>query len=280
MGEMDLRRYWFRRTDTLGFSPLAPFEGVAPGTVERLRRSTLRRALVRLRHLDIKPADVALASYPRSGNTWAKQMLGDLLAERELDRVEAERLIPSVGFHHRAPAVAAGGGRLVKTHEPYRGEFTRAIYLVRDVRDVALSLFAVEEARSRPRESFAAFTEDLAAGKTLGYGSWQTHVDSWLGAAGLDLLVLRYEDLLADPARGVARMASFLGLDPDPAEVQSVVRRHQAGVVRVAAHERELANPAFRGRRIAGAALERPPELRPALEALAAASPALRRFDY
>jgi hypothetical protein len=35
------------------------------------------------------------------------------------------------------------GSRLMHTHEPYRRDYRRVVYLVRDIRDVVLSEFAM-----------------------------------------------------------------------------------------------------------------------------------------
>jgi hypothetical protein len=63
---------------------------------DRLRRSMLRRVVYGWRHRGLKPADVMLASYPRSGNSWTKLMLAELLAgSAEVNSRSKEWLVPA-----------------------------------------------------------------------------------------------------------------------------------------------------------------------------------------
>ena len=47
-----------------------------------------------------------------------------------------------MGTHRPMKPVLPNGGRLIKTHEQYRSQYKRAIYLMRDLRDVMLSNWA------------------------------------------------------------------------------------------------------------------------------------------
>jgi hypothetical protein len=49
-------------------------------------------------------------------------------------------------------------------------------------------------------------------------GSWGDHVASWLGTrqGHTGFLLLRYEDILADPPRELVKLASLLGIEPTP----------------------------------------------------------------
>src|SRR5205823_8280937 len=66
-----------------------------------------------------------------SGNTWLRFLIMEILggATAEFDNVN--RLIPEIGLHGNTPSLLPGGGRLIKTHERYRPEYKRAIYLYR-----------------------------------------------------------------------------------------------------------------------------------------------------
>ncbi len=53
-------------------------------------------------------------------------------------------------------------------------------------------------------------------------GSWSGNVSSWLDRAPGPKLLLRYEDLLAEPAAALAALARFTGLEVSPAVRQTV----------------------------------------------------------
>ncbi len=95
-----------------------------------------------------------------------------------------------------------------------------AVYLMRNPLDVAVSL-AFHSGFKDMSESVGK----LNGPATVGGGrnadqvrqrmwDWSTHVESWTGAP-FPVLVLRYEDLLADAARQLAKLVRFLGLTGD-----------------------------------------------------------------
>src|SRR6478609_3418023 len=83
--------------------------------------------------------EVMLISYPRSGNTWLRFVLGNLIAVDATDFVNIEDRVPSIyasSTRHirRVPAPC-----VIKSHERYTPTYRRAVYLGRDPRDVAAS---------------------------------------------------------------------------------------------------------------------------------------------
>lgn len=194
-----------------------------------LSSSPLRAPLFWYRHLGLRPADVFLASYPRSGNTWLRFVLCDLLTGRS-DRFEwVNRATAELGAQGRTPPLLPGEGRLVKTHEPYRPAYRRAVYMVRDVRDVVLSEHALQLGIGVFDGPFDAFLKRFLAGRANGFGTWTSHVESWLAAAAgrpSDILVLRFEDMRSSPETALARIVSFLGLQAAPDAVAAAVRNN------------------------------------------------------
>ena len=141
-----------------------------------------------------------------------------------------QRFVPEIGIHARAFPLVPGGGRLIKTHEPYRREYKRAIYIVRDVRDVMLSSFARESAMDVLHiRTLDEYVRPFMEGRMTRFGSWQQHVDGWMNsplAKRGDLLVLSFEEMRKDLEGSVARCLDFLGKRVDPSVVQNVVRNN------------------------------------------------------
>jgi hypothetical protein len=172
------------------------------------------------------PQDVFIASYPRSGSTWLRFLLLELLTRNTAGFESVNRLIPDVGRHHGVPGLLPAGGRLIKTHEACRPLYQRAVYIVRDVRDVVLSEFDYENALNRISEDFDTFLMLSLTSSVNGYGCWQTHVLSWLDSPlGLSdgLLVIRFEDLRARTEEVLAEAAGFLGVSADRATIRSAI---------------------------------------------------------
>lgn len=198
---------------------------------------------MRLRHRGLHPGDTFLAAYPKSGNTWLKFMVAELAGGEEVDFESTESMVPAIGRHHEAPQLLPGGGRIVKTHEPFRGDYGRAVYLVRDVRDVIVSYHHYVQWRSDRQIDLDAFLDGWVSGRLDGLGPWHEHVTSWLDArqSGVPVFLVRYEDLRAEPREWLGKVAEFLRLDPGDGALESAVAHNQIERMR----EKEILNREF-----------------------------------
>ena len=208
-------------------------------------RAYVRLPAVALRHTAISPRDVFVLSYPRSGNTWVRFMLAHLVIGREPSFDDVFSHIPPVGRHRGAPGVLPDGGRLIKSHErpapPHGSSYRKAVYLVRDGRDVSVSYYYWYLQNGLYEGPFDGFLRLFLAGRLDGFGAWHEHVRSWLTsppARANALLVVRYEDLLARPTESLGRIAEFVGLDATREQLEdALVSREQveAALCRAAA---------------------------------------------
>ena len=163
--------------------------------------------------------DTYLVSYPRSGSTWLRCMLTTLVHGTEVTPALVSATVPDVHRSNRArprnvePLV-------VKSHTPFVDIPAKVVYLVRDGRDAIVSFHYLQMQRHRvppgtdPRLAF--FGDDAWPCR------WHEHVTGWLdGLAGRDAdryVVLRYEDLVAEPEKHLEAVARLAGLtEPAPA---------------------------------------------------------------
>jgi len=194
----------------------------------KFAKTRLRAPLVWLQHRNLSPTDVFLGSYPKSGITWTRFVLFEILSGLHAGFRSVNQLMTGVGQHTKALRLLPGGGRLVSTHEQYRKDYHRAIYVVRDARDVLLSEFAFLSALDYFRGDLDQFISTFlfTCGSAYGYGPWHRHVSSWLDSpiAGTEnLLLVRFEDLRQDPVAWFSRMAEFLGVDVDQGKIRLAV---------------------------------------------------------
>jgi hypothetical protein len=195
-------------------------------------KTPLRVALTWLRHRGLEPADVIYASYPKSGSTWARFVLFEILSGMPAGFRKTNSLMPGIGSQSKALRLLPGGGRLIATHEDYQKEYRKAIYVVRDPRDIVLAEHAFYTVLDYYHDDLDHFIESFLLTKNCsvyGYGPWQRHISSWLDSpiAGTDnMLVLRFEDLRNDPVPGFARMVEFLGVDVDMDKIQRAVENN------------------------------------------------------
>jgi hypothetical protein len=177
-------------------------------------RQAIRPIMRTVRLVGVTPDDTLIASFPRSGSTWLRFLLADILLGRDPDWGSMERAVPIVGAHRGAPPVGTGPGRLIKTHDLATGRVRRAVYLARDGRDVTLANY-----RWFVRGGYDGTLEDFVprfvAGKMNVFGSWAGHVTYWLDssvARNGALHVVRYEDLREDTAAALGGVVRFLGI--------------------------------------------------------------------
>jgi hypothetical protein len=192
----------------------------------KLSKTSLRIPHIWLRHRGITPADVFHASYPRSGTTWSRFTLFELLTGHESGFNAVNAGISGVGRHKHSPRVLPNDGRLIATHEQYRSEYKRAIYIVRDARDVVLSEFAYTTALEFFQGDLGEFLQTFLCAKINAFGPWQRHVASWLDspiASTGNLLVVHYEDLRKNPLEGFGRVADFLGVNVTPERIRRAI---------------------------------------------------------
>ena len=125
-------------------------------------------------------------------------MLFEILLGQSPSFNHVDKVVPDIGKQDKASPVLPNQGRLIKTHEPYRTEYKKAIYLVRDARDVALSEFAYQKALGLAGDDFDMFLQRFLRGTVNPFGSWTAHVDSWVKAkddARAQILVVRFDEM-------------------------------------------------------------------------------------
>lgn len=171
-----------------------------------------------------------MASYPRSGSTWLRFMLFQVLTGQDPSFNSIDVTIPEIDAHRGVRPLLPNGGRLIKTHERYRADYKRAIFLVRDVRDVLLSGYArateVGLAELVSKGDLDSFLVSFMEGRALQWGSWQRHTSEWLDcplSKTGNLLVVRYEDLRKTPEPIIAQLMEFVGVKPDMNVIRKAV---------------------------------------------------------
>jgi hypothetical protein len=178
----------------------------------------------RERNKNVEPVrsnQVVLVSYPKSGNTWLRFLIGNYLTGNKCDFTNSHLIVPDT---HYNPG-DCGAAPIFKSHAAYTPEYQKVIYLVRDGRDVAVSYYYhAKKFRLIPQnEAFADFLLKFNQGGMDDFGIWSEHVCSWLDHAPDDFLLIRYEDLKSDAYTVLQRVLDFCGLDVRPEDLKSAV---------------------------------------------------------
>ncbi len=166
--------------------------------------------------------DVFIVSYPKSGNTWARFLLANLLRPRDttIDFHNVSRFVPEVGRHEdildQLPRP-----RLIKSHAPRQRRYPRTVLIVRDGRDVYSSYFHHLHKSLPEGTTFGEFLRREDHSPCL----WGQHTGAWLDQArqASRVLRVRYEDLKSDTLGELTRMAEWIGLDTTPSGLRGAV---------------------------------------------------------
>jgi hypothetical protein len=211
-------------------------------TRRRISKTFFRVPVVWYRHRSLTERDAYVAAYARTGSVWLRFLLYEILAHDSATFDTVNKHVPDVGRHGQSLPLLPDGGRLLKTHEPYRKEYRKAIYMVRDPRDVILSEYAFYQQSRRIDYTFDEFFKLFLQGKSNGYGPWASHVRSWLQspiAANGNLLVIKFEDLKKQTESSLRRILNFLGSEAAP----DVIRRAIANNTVAKMQEKERESP-------------------------------------
>jgi len=205
----------------------------------QVAKTGVRAPLVWARHQSLRANDVFFASYPRSGSTWLRFVLFESIAGQASGFGNVNESIPDVKEHKTGLPLMPNGGRLIKTHEVFHPEYRKAVYLVRDPRDVALSEYAYQTALGLVNEPLDDYLPKFLTKGVNPFASWSAHVNSWLTSplTPEQLLVVKFEDLRRDTITGVSEIISFFGLTPNEAQIRQAVANNS--VERMKAKEKE-----------------------------------------
>jgi hypothetical protein len=184
------------------------------------------------RNLAVFPDDAFIVSYPRSGNTWTRFLVANLIHPDEpITFSNIERVIPDTSALSSRTLKRVPRPRILKSHEYFDYRYQKVVYLVRDPRDVVLSLYHFRRKYrtiddSYPIEKYVV--ERFIKGDMD--VSWGEHVGSWLGACGKDprFLLVRYEDPLEVTSQQLGTMAR----DAIPERVACAIERSAADRLR------------------------------------------------
>jgi hypothetical protein len=178
----------------------------------------------------------------RACSTWQYEVVAHLIEQHKegqrLGYVTSEEyvaLLRSDRSNSQSRSLLASRWRVLKSHDRDRSfayevtaERAMAVYAYRDVREVVFSLM---------HKRGMTFEQLVRAGMIH-----QVLANDRFWMAQPNVLVQRYEDLLGEPARGVAELASYLGIELEASEAARIALEysHEANRARTEALRRKL----------------------------------------
>ncbi|MEO1628738.1 MAG: sulfotransferase domain-containing protein, partial [Bacteroidota bacterium] len=150
-----------------------------------------------------------LASFPRSGNTFFRNVLYEVygLASSTYHQDEQRELDPNFASF---PVVKT---HLLPADLPAEWRDKPSVYLIRDGRDALVSIAHHRKDIVAPgTDFFNNLLEAILAQKGSFFGGWSKNVRQWTQKADI---VIRFQDLIQDPIREIEKLRSIIDL-PQP----------------------------------------------------------------
>lgn len=173
----------------------------------------------------IDPNDIFLVSYPKSGNTWLRFLIGNYFSANQCDFTNIHSIIPDI---HYDPSKInkIKEPRIIKSHNSFCPKYRKVIYLVRDGRDVAVSYYYhyLKFKQNQDSISFNEYLKQFNAGQ-VDYGLWADHINSWLdNFNSIDkYLIIKYEDIHKNPFDSLKKVIKFAELSIDEERIKKSV---------------------------------------------------------
>jgi hypothetical protein len=179
----------------------------------------------------LRPDDQFLVSYPRSGNTWVRHLLREVIIRGRPDLPPPEKLwmlIPDLHVHpmeHPARGIFGMPTRIFKSHNLRDLRGRRIVYIFREPADTLISYFHFH-VRGKIEPALVAQGPDAFCQAML--PRWCEHVNMALdeiAVAPSRMLLVSYEMLTQDGARALGAITRFLGLKADEAVLTAAIEQ-------------------------------------------------------
>ncbi|SFG89785.1 Sulfotransferase domain-containing protein [Desulfotomaculum arcticum] len=207
--------------------------------LKRVIKKILGRPVREGNALKVRHDDRFIVSYPKSGNTWMRFLVGNLLSNEPVNFFNVEYLVPDMYWNTDKHMHALPSPRYIKSHEPYDPRYNKVVYLIRDGRDVAVSYYYHLKRENRMDLEFSDYLKKFAAGKLDDFGTWGDNINSWMQNVGEQsnrFLMIRYEDLIRDAQAELFKVCQFLGLPKSIEQIDLAVQ--DSSFEKMAEHEK------------------------------------------
>lgn len=169
--------------------------------------------------------DGYLAAYPRSGSTWLRTMLVNLVDDTAQGNPDVfNKRFPAMSIRNSQQINRLESPRLIMTHGLAHRKIQKVVYLVRDGRDCFISGFYYHSHRAGRDLSLEDYWQ-LYRRRVFGK-RWHEHVMSWLADEHipLQIMVMKFENLKDNTHEELGRAATFLGVAYSKDSIESAIK--------------------------------------------------------
>jgi len=182
--------------------------------------------------VDIFPTDVFTVSYPRSGLTWFRSLLYGIMEPKWLHKpTHINRHIPDIRRTTVSQRDRMNDPRFFKTHEFCNPRYRNVVYMIRDVRAVALSSWnwrtkMIRYSKWKYEGDFdIAFIRQFIKGRIFP-GCWKQHVNGWTTnkLQFRKRLIMTYEELFNNTEDTLKTVCDFIGIKTNKKKITNTIK--------------------------------------------------------
>lgn len=189
--------------------------------IETLQTTTAKSQLAwryGLGFLGLRQSDIWFASFPKSGTSWFRLILWNIISlqERAGEEVDYRTIdeMPALGETNLLlPWRYQSLPRIIKTHRPYRSPLfdrpQKSILLIRDPRDIMVSYYQMAQATKASWGRFEGDFSTFLRHPRFGLEAWFRHYVSWQPIATTQVT---YEALRGDTLTELQRVLNELNI--------------------------------------------------------------------
>ena len=174
---------------------------------------------------DIRDTDIFLCSYPKSGNTWLRFLIGNMLnPDTEITFRNVDHFVSTIEWC-QSDLNRVAERPIMKTHFMCLHRFPKVIYICRDPLDSLVSYYHYCLRNNWFHDNISEFIRSDVPNY---YGNWGQHVESALKMKmdrPRDILFIRYEQMLEDAIPEAGRIAQFLEREISTETISQAVAR-------------------------------------------------------
>ncbi|MDQ3047173.1 MAG: sulfotransferase domain-containing protein [Bacteroidota bacterium] len=174
----------------------------------------------------IYPDDLFLVSYPKSGNTWLRFLIANMINNKNnITFNNIDEYVHGL-YSARDKINQKKKNRIIKSHHPYFNHYPKTVYICRDLRDTLVSYYHYQVAL---KEFSGTLSDFIHSPKHTDhpYGSWSNHIITAFEKKKEDpesILIIRYEDLHTDPSSLITELSHFCGI-PLSLPISEIINR-------------------------------------------------------
>jgi hypothetical protein len=175
--------------------------------------------------INFRKDDIFVVSYPRSGNTWTRFIIANLINRNRaiINFRNIESFVPDI--HKSFDRLEKyQSPRFIKSHTQHFHLFPKFIYIIRDGRDALVSFYHYHMDWKAFEGNFSDYLRSRVPVEY--YGDWSDHTKNALEAYSKNpdrILLLSYEKMITDTYEAVRKIADFCNIKANEADIQRTV---------------------------------------------------------